>query len=90
MYRLYGKPYTMSMVPEVAMDEIGAEYELINMPDGISTDPDYLALRADGLVPTLVDGDHVVIEGSAIAMHLADKYPDAKLAPPLGSKARTD
>lgn len=90
MYRLYGKPYTMSMVPEAAMDEIGVEYELINLPDGISTDPDYLKLRADGLVPTLEDGDHIIIEGSAIAMHLADKYPDAGLAPPLGSRARTD
>ena len=41
MYRLYGKPYTMSMVPEGTMDEIGLEYELINLPDGRSTDPDY-------------------------------------------------
>jgi len=89
MYRLYGKPYTMSMVPEGAMDEIGVDYELIELPEGRSTDPDYLALRADGLVPTLVDGDLVVIEGSAITMHLADAHPDAGLAPPVGSAERT-
>ena len=89
MYRLYGKPYTMSMVPEGTMDEIGLEYELINLPDGRSTDPDYLKLRADGLVPTLVDGDHVIIEGSAIAMHLADHHPDSGMAPALGTPVRT-
>jgi glutathione S-transferase len=89
MYRLYGKPYTMSMVPEATMDEIGVDYELIDLPAGISTDPEYLKLRADGLVPTLVDGDLVVIEGSAIAMHLADKHAEAGLAPPLGSPERS-
>ncbi len=88
MYRLYGKPYTMSMVPEGTLDEIGADYDLIELPDGRSTDPDYLKLRPDGLVPTLVDGDLVVIEGSAIAMHLADRHPQAGLAPPPGSPAR--
>ena len=88
MYRLYGKPYTMSMVPEGTLDEIGAEYEAIELPDGRSTDPEYLKLRPDGLVPTLVDGELVVIEGSAIAMHLADRHPEAGLAPAPGSPER--
>ncbi|MBC6441064.1 MAG: glutathione S-transferase family protein [Rhodospirillales bacterium] len=88
MYRLYGKPYTMSMVPEGTMDEIGVTYDLITLPDGRSDDPNYLKLRADGLVPTLVDGDLVIIEGSAIAMHLADKHPDTGLAPAVGSAER--
>ncbi len=88
MYRLYGKPYTMSMVPEGAMDEIGVAYDLVTLPDGRSTDPEYLKLRPDGLAPTLVDGDLVVIEGSAIAMHLADRHPDAGLAPAVGTAER--
>ena len=88
MYRLYGKPYTMSMTPEGVMDEIGVAYDLVTLPDGRSTDPDYLKLRPDGLVPTLVDGDLALIEGSAIAMHLADRHPEAGLAPATGTAER--
>ncbi|MDE0417428.1 MAG: glutathione S-transferase family protein [bacterium] len=88
MYRLYGKPFTMSMVPEGTLDEIGVPYETVTLPDGRSTDPAYLELRPDGLVPTLVDGDLVIYEGSAIAMHLADRHKGAGLAPPSGSRER--
>ena len=84
MYRLYGKPFTMSMVPEGTLEEIGVPYETVTLPDGRSTDPAYLELRPDGLVPTLVDGDLVIYEGSAIAMHLADRHKGAGLAPPPG------
>lgn len=88
MYRLYGKPFTMSMVPEGTLDEIGVPFETVTLPDGRSTDPAYLELRPDGLVPTLVDGDLVIYEGSAIAMHLADRHEEAGLAPPPGSRER--
>ncbi len=88
MYRLYGKPFTMSMVPEGTLDEIGVPYETVTLPDGRSTDPAYLELRPDGMVPTLVDGDLVIYEGSAIAMHLADRHDEAGLAPPPGSRER--
>ena len=89
MYKLYGKPFTMSMVPQGMLDEIGAPYDLVTLTEeGVVTDPEYLALRPDGLVPTLIDGDLVLYEGSAIAMHLADKHPEANLAPPVGDPER--
>lgn len=86
MYRLYGKPFTMSMVPEGVMDELGIAYESIMLPPGPVSDPAYLALRPDGLVPTLTDGDLVIYEGSAIAMYLAEKH--GGLAPAPGTPAR--
>lgn len=89
MYRLYGKAITMSILPQAVLDEIGAPYELITLTqEGPITDPDYLRLRPDGLVPTLTDGDLVIYEGSAIAMYLADQHPEAGLAPPVGSPER--
>jgi glutathione S-transferase len=89
MYRLYGKPFTMSILPQAVLDEIGAPYDLVTLTqEGVVTDPEYLKLRPDGLVPTLVDGDFVIYEGSAIAMYLADKHAEARLAPPVGSRER--
>lgn len=86
MYRLYGKPFTMSMVPEGVMDELGIDYESIMLPPGPVSDPAYLALRPDGLVPTLTQGDLVIYEGSAIAMYLTEQH--GGLAPAIGTPER--
>jgi glutathione S-transferase len=43
--------------------------------------PQYLALNPNGVVPTLVDGDTVLFESIAIALHLADRHADKGLAP---------
>ena len=86
MYRLYGKPVTMSMVPEGILDELGIAHEVITLPPGPATDPAYLKLWPDGLVPTLTDGDLVIYEGSAIAMWLAEKH--GALAPAPGPPER--
>ncbi|HMA07797.1 MAG TPA: glutathione S-transferase N-terminal domain-containing protein, partial [Ramlibacter sp.] len=50
--------------------------------------PAYLRLNPNGLIPVLVDGDLVLYETAAIALHLCDTQPQAKLAPPLGSAER--
>ena len=86
MYRLYGKPFTMSMVPEGVMDELGIAHQSIMLAPGPTTDPAYLALRPDGLVPTLTVSDLVIYEGSAIAMYLTEKH--GALAPAIGTPER--
>ncbi len=71
------------MAPHAALAEIGIEYELVRIErDEAQTDAGYLALNPLGVVPTLVDGDLVVTESAAILLHLADRYPQARLAPP--------
>ncbi len=40
------------------------------------------------MVPAFVDGDLKMMESSAIVMHLADKFPEKRLAPALGSNER--
>jgi glutathione S-transferase len=80
--QLYWRPGTASMAPHAALAEIGVDYELVEIDrETAQTDPAYLALNPMGVVPTLVDGDVVVTESAAILLHLADRFPDARLAP---------
>ena len=70
------------MAPHAALAEIGADYELVLIErDEAQTDPGYRALNPLGVVPTLVDGELVLTESAAIILYLADRYPEARLAP---------
>jgi glutathione S-transferase len=78
----YWRPGSASMAPHAALAEIGLDYELVEIDrDTAQSDPAYLALNPLGVVPTLVDGELVLTESAAILLHLADRYPDARLAP---------
>ena len=72
------------------LEEIGEPYEieLLDLKAGDQRKPEYLALNPMGKVPTLVDGSLVVSEVSAICCYLADAYPKAGLAPPIGDARR--
>lgn len=43
--------------------------------------PDYLKLNPNGVVPTLVDGDDVILESSVICEYLDERYPGTSLTP---------
>ena len=43
--------------------------------------PDYLKLNPNGVVPTLVDGDDVILESSVICEYLEERYPGTCLTP---------
>lgn len=80
--RLYWRPGTASMAPHAALAEIGVDYELVRVDrETAQTDPAYLALNPTGVVPTLVDGGLVLTESAAILLYLADRFPEARLAP---------
>jgi glutathione S-transferase len=74
------------------LEELGEPYrlEVLNLRAGDQRKPAYLAINPMGKVPTLKDGDVVVTEVAAICCYLADTYPKAKLAPPIGDKRRGD
>jgi glutathione S-transferase len=71
------------------LEEIGQPYETVFL-DYTTTlkAPAYLAINPMGKIPALTHGDAVVTECAAICAYLADAFPDAGLAPPIGSKAR--
>jgi glutathione S-transferase len=45
-------------------------------------------LNPNGQIPVLVEGDFVLYEAAAICLYLADRYPDARLVPPLRTPER--
>lgn len=80
--RLYWRPGAASLAPHLALAEIGVPYELVEIDrEEAQTDPAYRALNPLGVVPTLVDGERVQTESAAILLYLADRFPDARLAP---------
>lgn len=90
MYTLYYSPGAASMVVHLALLEIGAPYRLVRVElgSGAQHEPSYLKLNPQGVVPTLVIDGNPVTESAALLMALADRHPEARLAPPSGMPAR--
>ncbi len=88
--QLHYYPSTAAMVPHILLEEIGAPFErvLVDRPGNAHKAPEYLRLNPNGLLPVLVDGEHVVYETAAIVLHLCDAHPQAGLAPAIGSWER--
>jgi glutathione S-transferase len=89
---LYHASPSRSSIVHWMLEELGEPYklEVLNLRAGDQRKPAYLAINPMGKVPTLKDGDVVVSEVAAICCYLADAYPKAKLAPPIGDKRRGD
>jgi glutathione S-transferase len=90
MYALDYYPGNASMAPHMALEEIGAPFELclVDRTKDAHKAPGYLRLNPNGLIPAFADGDLVLFESAAICLHLADRHPEAKLVPPLGTAER--
>lgn len=90
MYRLYGNSGMANLAPHMALEAIGAPYEMIRIDTEAKQHQgaEYLSLNPTGRVPTLVDGDQPIFETAAILLHLADRHPTAGLLPPVGTLAR--
>ena len=90
MYTLFYSPASASMAIHQALLEIGAPHELrrVDFSTGAQRDPAYLALNPQGVVPTLVIDHRPMMESAAILMMLADRHPEAKLAPNTGTVER--
>ncbi len=76
MLTIYGSAMSSAKRSIWLMEELGLPYEVIrlNMAEKEQKSEKYLALNPNGKVPTLVDGDFVVWESSAINVYLAEKH----------------
>jgi glutathione S-transferase len=90
MMKLYWAPRSRSFSALWLMEETGQRYErvLTDISKGAQKTPEYLAINPMGKVPALQDGDATLAEAAAICAYVAERYPEAKLAPPPGDPLR--
>lgn len=72
------------------LEEVGAPYrlELLDLNKGQQKEPAYVAVNPMGKVPAIVHRGVAITEVAAICCYLAESFPDAGLAPPIGDPLR--
>ena len=90
--KLYFAPGACSLSPHIVLRELGLPFDLVKVDLGTkktSDGSDFKAVNPKGYVPALLTDDgQVLTEGPALIQYLADRKPEAKLAPANGSFAR--
>jgi glutathione S-transferase len=90
-YRLYWYRTASSLAPMATLEEVGADYEAVEVDcaAGAHRDPAYRQIHPLGLVPALgLPDGRTVFESAGIVMFLADRYPEASLAPDARTEER--
>ena len=64
-----------SLAFELAEKELPFETVFLELGKKDQLKPEYLKLNPNGVVPTLVDGDDVILESSVICEYLDERYP---------------
>lgn len=89
--KLYYNPQSRATVAKWMLDECGVDYEIvpIDLQKREQKSPEFLQINPSGKLPALVDGDSKLFENVAICLYLADKFPEAGLAPSLDAPERS-
>ena len=88
--KLYWAPQSRAFRALWMMEEAGCPYERvrIDIRKGEQNRPEFHAVNPMEKVPALTDGEVAVAESAAICAYVAERCPEARLAPPPGDKAR--
>lgn len=83
MLKLFWARSTCALATHIVLEECNARYELarVDMQNGGQQAPEFLALNPKGRVPTLVTDQGVLTETPALLVYLAQRFPQAGLAP---------
>ncbi len=83
MLTLYYAPHTCSLASHIALEDVGAKYELrrIDFKQAQQRSADYLRINAKARVPALATSRGILTETPAMLAFIAQSYPDARLAP---------
>lgn len=88
--RLYFNRATRATRPRWVLEEIGVPYELVtvDLQKGEHRTEAYLRVHPLGKLPAMEFGDDALFESAALCLQLADRFPEAGLAPPVGTPER--
>lgn len=88
--KLYFSPGACSLSPNIVAHEAGLPLDLIKVTDKKTPDGrDFWQINPKGYVPALeLDDGALLTEGPAIVQYLADRNPEAGLAPAAGTMER--
>ena len=90
MIELHYYPGNASLLPHMMLREIGCPFELrlVDREANAQKSAAYLRLNPNGKIPLLVADGEAIFETAAIGLYLADRFPEAGLAPPPGDPDR--
>ncbi len=90
MYVLHYAPDNASLIVRLALEEAGLPHEvrLVDRRLRQHEGEDYRRLNPAGLIPALETPEGPLSETGAILLWLADRHPEARLAPPIASPDR--
>lgn len=88
--KLYFNPRSRAVIAKWMLDECGAQYQTvpISFETGEHKTAKLQRVNPAGKLPALEDGEHRLFENAAICLYLAEKFPEAGLAPPPGHPQR--
>jgi glutathione S-transferase len=83
MLKLYYNTGTCALATHIALEEAGASYEAVRVDFGTQAQrsPEYLAVNPKGRVPALVTETGTLTETPALLCYVAQRFPQAELAP---------
>jgi glutathione S-transferase len=91
MYQIHYFPSNANSAPQMVLEELGQDYELVLVERGTNAQKsaEYLKINPNGRIPTLVDDGFVLFEAAAIVLHLVDQHPEGGLAPKINTPERS-
>lgn len=83
MLKLYYAKGTCALATHIALEEVGADFEAIRIDfaSNQQQSADYLAINPKGRVPALITDQGVLTETPALLLYVAQRHPEARLAP---------
>lgn len=88
--KLYFAPRTAAIRSRWLLEELGIPYELVRLDLSRAEHrvPEFPLLNPLGELPVLVDEPATLAGAAAVALYLADRFPESGLAPAIGSPQR--
>jgi len=88
--KLYFNPQSRAVIAKWMLDECGADYQIVPIDLAMQEHKrsDYLKINPAGKLPAIDDGKVKVFENVAICLYLADRFPQANLAPKIEAPER--